>query len=66
MVSTAWFPPLESASGRIGPEDELAAGSGCGEGGSSLGFFKIGSGATGVCGVLGSVRLVDACGGVAS
>ena len=33
---------------------------------SSLDFFRMGIGSTGVCGVLGSARLVDACGGVAS
>ena len=66
LASTAWFPPSAlSLIGRIGPDEELASGCGFGESCSSLGFFKIGIGATGVCGVLGSARLVAACGGVA-
>ena len=56
LASTAWFPPFRvsaawlplsalSLIGRIGPDEELASGCGCGESGSSLAFFKIGIGA---------------------
>ena len=55
-----------SAKGRIGPDEELALGSGFGESwsSSSLGFLRLGVG-VGDDGVLGSGRFVDCGCGVA-